>query len=68
MTERRRFKQTIVLKDRLTTLARKARAKAAKLGPGQERDGALLKAKARRPDATSHLSEWINSPGLRPPR
>jgi len=66
MRERRRFKQTTFLKDRLTTFARKARAKAAKLAPGIARDGTLLK--ARRADTTSHLNEWINSPGLQPPR
>lgn len=66
MTERRRFKQTTFLKDRLTTFAKKARAKAARLAPGIERDGALLK--ARRADTASHLNRWINSPGLRPPR
>ena len=66
MTERRRFKQTTFLKDRLTMFAKKARANAAKLALGIERDGGLLK--ARRADTTSHLSEWINSPGLRPPR
>ncbi len=66
MTERLRFKQTTFLKDRLATFTQEARAKAAKLAPGMERNELLLK--ARRADVASHLNEWINSPGLQPPR
>jgi hypothetical protein len=36
------------------------------LPAGQERD-ALLK-KARIEEVAAHLSEWLNSPGLEPPK
>lgn len=47
-------------------MADEARAKAAKLPPGPERD-ALLK-EARQLDTAIHLNEWASSPGLRPPK
>ena len=47
-------------------MADEARAKAAKLPPGPERD-ALLK-QARQLDTAIHLNEWASSPGLRPPK
>ena len=65
MTERRRFKQTASLKDRLIVFAAEARKKAAKLAPGIERDDLLRK--ARQADTASHLDDWANSRGLRPP-
>jgi hypothetical protein len=48
--------------------AEKARLKAqvAKLPPGPQRDG-LLK-KIRQLETASHISEWLNSPGLQPPK
>jgi len=64
--QRRRFKQTISLKDRLASFAEKARKKALQLRPGPEQD-ALLK-KARQADIASHIEEWANSPGLQPPK
>lgn len=51
--------------DKLKEMAEDARAKAARLPPGPERD-ALLK-EARRLDMATHLDEWASSPGLRPP-
>jgi hypothetical protein len=63
--ERRRFKQTVSLKDRLALFAEEVRQKALQLRPGPEQD-ALLK-KARQADTASHLNDWANSPGLRPP-
>ena len=65
MLERRRFKQTIPLKDRLTAFAEDARQKATELPPGPERDEMLKK--ARQADTASHLDAWANSPGERPP-
>ena len=65
MTERRRFIQTASLKDRLIAFAAEARTKAAKLAPGIERDDLLRK--ARQADTASHLDDWANSRGLRPP-
>jgi hypothetical protein len=66
MQIRRRFEHSTSLKDRLTSLAKDVRDKAAKLRPGIERDQ-LLK-KARQADTAAHLDEWANSPGLRSPR
>jgi hypothetical protein len=47
--------------------AEKARleAQVAQLNPGPEQD-ALLK-KIRQLDTAAHVSEWLTSPGLRPP-
>jgi len=63
--QRRRFKQTTSLKDRLASFAKETREKASHLKPGPEQD-ALLK-KARQADTASHLDDWANSPGLKPP-
>ena len=65
MLERRPFKQTRPLKDRLTAFAEEARQKATELPPGPERDEMLKK--ARQADTASHLDAWANSPGVRPP-
>ena len=65
MKRRRRFQQTISLKDRLASFAKEVREKAALLRPGPEKD-ALLR-KARQADTAAHLEDWANSPGLRPP-
>lgn len=65
MTERRRFKQAKSLKERLIAFAEEARGKA-KLVVGAERDE-LLK-KARRADTAAHIDDWVNSPGLQPPK
>lgn len=46
-------------------MAEEARAKAAQLPSGPERD-ALLK-QARQLDTATHMDEWASSPGLRPP-
>ena len=65
MVKRRRFKQSKSLKDRLASFAKAIRDKASDLPPGAEREE-LLK-QARQLDTASHLDDWINSPGLRPP-
>lgn len=39
---------------------------AATLGPGPERDDLLRK--ADQIDTALHVNEWVNSPGLKPPR
>ena len=66
MQKRRRFKQSTSLKDRLATFAQKMREKASKLAPGREKDDLLQK--ARQAETDSHLDDWANSRGLRPPR
>jgi hypothetical protein len=65
MVKRRRFKQTVPLKDRLDTWAQEVRVQAEQLPPGPERE-ALLK-KARQADIASHIDDWAFSPGLQPP-
>jgi hypothetical protein len=63
---RRRFKQSKSLQDRLQAFANDSRAQAAELPPGAEKYELLRK--ARQADTASHLDEWINSPGLQPPK
>jgi hypothetical protein len=65
MQQRRRFKQTISLEARLAKEAKRLREEAKALPPGLERD--LILRKARQAETGSHLSEWLTSPGLRPP-
>lgn len=62
---RRRFKQSVPFKERLSAWAAEVREEAAKLEPGPTQDALL--ARARRADTAAHLDEWANSPGLRPP-
>ncbi len=66
MAERRRFKQFLSLNDRLKLFSDRLKAEAAKLRPGPEQD-ALLK-RARFADTAAHIDEWVNSPGLQPPK
>jgi len=66
MIRRRRFKQVTTLKERLIIWANEVREKANQLAPGPEREG-LLK-KARQTDTASHIEDWANSYGLRPPK
>lgn len=63
---RRRIKQTTSLEERLEEHARQVIERANLLPAGKERD-ALLK-KARIEEVAAHLSEWLNSPGLEPPK
>lgn len=66
MLKRRRFKQSLPLKDRLAAFAGDMRKLAKYLPPGAMRDEMLLK--ARRAETAAHIDEWANSPGLQPPR
>jgi hypothetical protein len=59
--QRRRFKQTVSLRDRLEMWAKDVREKAATLPAGPERDQLLRK--VSQADTVSHLDEWANSPG-----
>ena len=63
--QRRRFKQTEILEVRLAEEAKRLREEAKSLPHGAARE-ALLR-KARQCDTGSHVSEWLRSPGLRPP-
>ncbi len=63
--QRRPREQTVSLKDRLALFAENARKKAmSAVGPEREE---LLR-KASRADTAAHLDDWINSPGLQPPK
>jgi hypothetical protein len=62
---RRRFKQTVSLEERLASEAKRLREKAKTLPPGAARNE--LMRKARQAETGSHISEWLRSPGLRPP-
>jgi hypothetical protein len=66
MQQRRRFKQTVSLQDRISSFAETARKVAALLPPGAERD--VLLRKARQADTAANLTDWVNSPGLQPPK
>ncbi len=63
--QRRRFQQADPLEDRLSEEAKRLREEAKSLRPGAARD-ALIR-KARLAETGSHMSEWLRSPGLRPP-
>ncbi|MBB4382928.1 hypothetical protein GGD61_007626 [Bradyrhizobium sp. SBR1B] len=63
---RRRFKQAVPLEDRLALEADRLREEAQALPHGLEREH--LMRKARQCETGSHVSEWLNSPGLQPPK
>jgi len=64
--KRRRVKQVLSLKERLSAFATEVRLKAADLPPGIEREDMLRR--ARQADTASHLDDWVNSLGLQPPK
>ncbi|MBR0930662.1 hypothetical protein JQ561_28985 [Bradyrhizobium diazoefficiens] len=64
--QRRRFKQTTSLEERLAERAQRLSQEAKSLPPGIEREHAIRK--ARQAETGSHISEWLNSPGLRAPK
>ncbi|QQO22908.1 hypothetical protein JJB98_24785 [Bradyrhizobium diazoefficiens] len=63
--QRRRFKQTSTLEERLAAQAERLREQARLLPPGSARDD--LVRKARQAETGAHMSEWLRSPGLQPP-
>jgi len=65
MNERRRFKQTQSLKQRLLDSVRGLREEA-RLARGLEREAILRK--ARQTEAAAYMDEWLRSPGLEPPK
>jgi hypothetical protein len=66
MLKRRRFQQSVPLKDRLEAFAKDVRAKASLMPPSPEK--ADLIRRARQADTAAHLDEWVNSRGLQPPK
>jgi hypothetical protein len=63
--ERRRFNQKPSLEERLAAEAKRLRVEARLLPPGPTRDEIIRR--ARLAETGSRLSEWLRSPGLRPP-
>jgi hypothetical protein len=63
--KRRRDKQTQSLETRLAEEAKRLRAEAKLLPPGALRDELIRR--ARHAETGSHMTEWLTSPGLRPP-
>jgi hypothetical protein len=63
--QRRRFKQTSSLDQRLIEDVQRLRKKAQGAHPGIERDKLIRK--ARHAEAAADMQEWLTSPGLRPP-
>jgi hypothetical protein len=63
---RRRFKHTQSLEERLSEEAKRLREEAKSLPHGAARE-ALLR-RARQAETASHMSEWLSSPGLQPPK
>ena len=63
--DRRRFNQTQSLEERLAEEAKRLRTEAKLLPPGAARDDLIRK--ARQAETGSQMSEWLRSPGLRPP-
>nr|WP_249128298.1 hypothetical protein [Bradyrhizobium lablabi] len=66
MPKRLRIKQTDQLEDRLAETAKRLREEAAKLKPGAARDELLRR--ANQAEVGAHMSEWLRSAGLQPPR
>jgi hypothetical protein len=64
--QRRRFKQPDLLEDRLAEEAKRLREHAKLLKPGAARDELIRK--AEQAETGAHMSEWLRSPGLRPPQ
>ncbi len=64
--KRRRFKQTQSLEERLAKEAKRLRKEAKLLPPGAVRETLLRR--ARQAETGSHMSEWLSSPGLQPPK
>ena len=64
--QRRRFRQTQSLEERLADEAMRLRAQADILAHGPERE-AMLK-KARQAETGSHMSEWLRSSELQAPK
>jgi hypothetical protein len=63
--QRRRFKQIDSLEVRLAEEAKRLREEAKVAPPGIEREQLLRR--ARQAETGSHMTEWLTSPGLRPP-
>lgn len=64
--QRRKFKHTQSLEVRLAEEAKRLRQEAKLLPPSMERDELIRR--ARQAETALHMSEWLTSPGLQPPK
>ncbi|MEH2513387.1 hypothetical protein V1291_004741 [Nitrobacteraceae bacterium AZCC 1564] len=60
-----RVTDVLALEEQFINEARQSRAQAEKLPPGSERDALLQK--IRQANTAAHITEWVDSPGLKPP-
>jgi hypothetical protein len=65
MPTRRRFKQTSTLEERLAEDTEQLREQAKLLPPGATLDRVLQR--IRQNETAAHMTEWLNSPGLKAP-
>ena len=65
MAERRRFKHTTSLVERLIEDTEQLREQANTLPPGATRDHVMRR--IRQNETAAHMTEWLNSPGLKAP-
>ena len=63
---RRSFVHASTLEQRLADEAKRLRKQARQLPYGKAREDLLRK--ARQAEVTAHISEWLTSPGLYPPK
>jgi hypothetical protein len=63
--QRRQFKQSAPLDQRLTLEAERLRKEAQGTPPGVTRDKLIRQ--ARQAETASHMHEWLSSPGLQAP-
>jgi hypothetical protein len=66
MQQRRNFKQTAPLDQRLEEQAKRLRKEAQGIPPGVERQKLIRQ--ARQAETAAHIHEWLTSPGLQAPR
>lgn len=64
--QRRKVKQTRSLEERMAEQAAGLRARASQLPAGAERENLLRRASIA--ETGAHLSSWLQSPGLQPPK
>lgn len=66
MQQRRRLKHSFTFQERLAQEAARAKLEADTLPTGAQRD--LMLKKARQAETALQMTQWLSSPGLRPPR
>jgi hypothetical protein len=64
--QRRRQSTPHIFQENIAAEKAKLEAQIARLKPGPEKDALL--GKIRQLDTATHLSEWLSSPGLQPPK